>query len=378
LTARNIADGLEIWHVDKTIALPMAVDGGLLFIASGDAIEALRGTDGKSAWILPRVNVVAPLVAADGWLLAVTETEVIAIRDKDGAVVWRRSAGGITLPPALDGARVYTAAKDGRVLALELSSGAVAWEHFVPQGATALAAQSDLVYVGAGDKQFYCLKGRNGRESWPRRIGALVTGRIAVDEQRVYFSALDNMVYALDRSSGVQRWVDPLRRRPIAGVAALGHVVFVPAADTQLTMLYDEDGRPSGNVALPGEMLAGIAPDLQDTNDGLKIAVVTGGLSNQWQLTLIGSAGELPMVPFAAMDPFPGVTFLTDPVLEPMGKVLGSLVMDDPVLLPPSLIQWPIVLTDPPLEPLTTLPGLQLRPLSPTLPARRAGPGQGG
>jgi hypothetical protein len=78
------------------------------------------------------------------------------------------------------------------------------------------------------------------------------------------------------------------------------------------------------------------------------------------------------------MDPLPGVPYLTDPVLEPMGKVLGSLVMDDPMLLPATLMQWPIVLTDPPLEPLTTLPGLQLRPLSPTLPARRAGPGQGG
>jgi len=378
LTAYAASDRRELWHANKTVTLPLAVGGGLVFVAGGDAIEALHGTDGKSAWIVPRAKIAAPLVAADGWLVAVTDADVIAIRASDGEVVWRHPAGGVILAPAIDGPRLYIGANDGRVMAIELSSGEVAWEHYVPEGVTALAAHGGLVYVGAGDKDFYCLSARNGKESWPKRIGSIVTGRIAADDQRVYFSARDNMVYALDHANGNQRWVQPLRRRPIAGVVALGHVIFVPTGAAELTMLYDKDGRPSGSVALPGQMLPGLAPDLLETTDGLQIAVVTGGLSNQWQLTLIASAGELPMAPFAAMDPFPGVPYLTDPIPEPIEKTLGSLIAGDPVLVPATSIEWPFLLTDPPLEPLTALPGLQLRPLSPTLPARRERPGPAG
>jgi outer membrane protein assembly factor BamB len=378
LVAHRVADGRELWRANKTVTSPLAVGGGLVFVAGAEAIEALHAADGKTAWIVPRMKIAAPLVAEGGWLVAVTDAEVIAIRASDGEVVWRHSAGGVILPPAIDGPRLYTGAGDGRVMAIELSSGEVAWEHYVPGGVTALAAHDGLVYVGAGDKDFYCLSARNGKESWPKRIGSIVTGRIAADDQRVYLSARDNMVYALDHANGNQRWVQPLRRRPIAGVVVLGHVVFVPTAAAELTMLYDKDGRPSGSVALPGQMLPGLSPDLMEMKEGLQIAVVTGGLSNQWQLTLIASAGELPMAPFAAMDPFPGVPYLTDPILEPIEKALGSLIADDPVLLPASSIEWPFLLTDPPLEPLTALPGLQLRPLSPTLPARRERPGQAG
>jgi len=73
------------------------------------------------------------------------------------------------------------------------------------------------------------------------------------------------------------------------------------------------------------------------------------------------------------MEAMPGPAYLTDPVLQPIGQVLGTLLLDDPLLQPMEEMGWPVVLKDPPLEPLTTLPGLQLRPLSPVLPVRRGG-----
>jgi len=67
------------------------------------------------------------------------------------------------------------------------------------------------------------------------------------------------------------------------------------------------------------------------------------------------------------------VPYRIDPILEPIGKVLGFLILGDPMLRPVSEMDWPIVLKDPPLVPITTLPGLQLRPLSPTLLSRPGG-----
>jgi hypothetical protein len=121
-----------------------------------------------------------------------------------------------------------------------------------------------------------------------------------------------------------------------------------------------------------------LPPAFEESSAGVKVAVVTGGLSNQWQLSLYATTGEPSLVPLAESLPGTGAYLLTDPVLEPIGKVLGSFVVGDPQLLPPSLFGFPFELLDPPLEPLTTLPGLQMRPLSPQLPSRRESSGPGG
>lgn len=373
LTARSTSDGHELWRIAKDVALPMAAEAGLVFVSAGEAVEAVRGKDGANAWTVPRVKTVAPLTARAGWVIAVTDTEILAIRATDGQVAWRHPAGGIRLSPDIDGDHIYAGADDGRVLALTLATGAVAWERYLPGGVTAIAARAGRVYAGAGDKQFYCLDGRSGAIKWPRRIGSIPTGHIAVDDERVYFAALDNVVYALDRSNGNQRWTSAIHRRPFGGVLAAGHVVFVPSVAPQLMMLYDKDGNPSGSIGLPGDIPRDIPPDVTETAAGVRVLAVTGGLANDWQLTFIAPVDEASIVSLWDMEPLPGVPFLTDPVIEPIGRVLGFLILDDPPLRPVSTMAWPLVLRDPPLEPMTTLPGLQLRPLSPVFPIRRGG-----
>ena len=366
VTAMAVKDGHELWRVAKDITVPMVADGGLLFVAAGEAVEALRGADGRNAWMVPRLKTVAPLVAAGGWVIAVTETEIVAIRAKDGEVVWRHAAGGVRLPPAIDGDYLYAGADDGRMLALTLASGVVAWEQYVPEGVSNMAARAGRVYAGGGDKYFYCLNGRSGKEEWHRWIGARPIGRVAVDDERVYFAALNNIIFALDRSNGNQRWTAVVHRRAVDGLLIAGHVVFVPAVASQLSMFYDHDGRPSGAITLPSEMARDAPTAVSESAAGVTVFVVTGGLANEWMLIYIAPADDTSIVPFTTLTEMPGVPFLTDPVLQPIGQVLGPLVFGDPVLWPVSEMGWPLVLRDPPLEPLTTIPGLQLRPLSPS------------
>jgi outer membrane protein assembly factor BamB len=374
LTARAAADGQEVWRLAKDVSVAMAAAGGLLFISAGDAVEAIRGADGANAWTAARIKAVAPLIVRDGWVIAVTDAEIVAISAKDGTIAWRHAAGGVRIAPAIDGPLVYAGAEDGRLVALTLASGALAWEKFLPGGVTALTARAGRVYAGAGDKQFYCLDGKSGKARWPRFIGSSPIGRIAVDDERVYFTALNNVVYALDRATGNQRWTSTVRSRPIDGVMLAGHVAFVPAVAPQLFMFFDRDGHASGAISLPSDMQRDIAPAISEDAAGITVLAVTAnGLANEWQITRLGTASEAPLVKFSDLTEMPGVPFLTDPVLEPIGRVLGTLLLADPVLRPLSSLGWPVVMQDPPLEPLTTLPGLQLRPLSPVLPTRRGG-----
>ena len=43
VAAYDLADGTEIWRKERTASVPLAADAGLLFVAAGEAIEALRG-----------------------------------------------------------------------------------------------------------------------------------------------------------------------------------------------------------------------------------------------------------------------------------------------------------------------------------------------
>jgi outer membrane protein assembly factor BamB len=379
LTARDDADGHELWRVKKMVTAPMAAGGDLLFVAAGDAIEAIRGASGAGVWVLPRATPVAPLRLSGETLFVVTDKELIAVRAATGDVVWRHAVEGVRLAPSVDAGRVYTGADDGQVLALNVTDGSQAWERFFKGGVTALGAAQGLVYVGAGYKVLYCLQGaKKGNEEWYFRIGGIPVGRIAVDESRVYVSAKDNVVHAFDRKNGNQRWNAGLRERPTFGVYMSGHVIFVPASANELMMLYDHDGSPSGTLALPGDIPANLLPALIDAEDGPIIYAVTGEPTNEWRLTKFARAGEAALLPFAGLDPLPGLPYLTDPSLMTIGNVLQDLVLGDPLLRPLSDMGWPVVLRDPPLMPITVFPGLQLRPLSPALPVRRAGPGPGG
>lgn len=380
LIARDAADGHELWRQNMTVRAPMIASGDLLFVTGGGAVEALHAATGQSAWVLPRVTTVAPLLLDSGVLVAVTDTEVMAVRAATGEVIWRHPAGGVRLAPAVDGNRLYLGADDGRVLALDVRDGSMAWEQFFSGGVTAIAAYRGRVYVGAGDKLLHCLAdGKTPSHQWEWRLGALAAGHMAIDDDRVYVAALDNVVRALDRENGNQRWHAPLRQRPSSGVFVSGHVVFVPAPTTsQLLLLYDRNGLPSGNLDLPGEAAPGLVPAIVDSPDGAIVYTVTGSLTNEWHLAKYAPAGEAVLFPFASLEAMPGVPYLTDPALMPIGKVLQLLLLGDPLLQPFSDVGWPIVLRDPPLVPLTVLPGLQLRPLSPTLPVRIAGRAPGG
>lgn len=377
LVALSVSNQAELWHQSTGVTCALALDGALLFDCGADAIEARRTADGTVAWTLPDVRIVAPLAAERGWLLAVTATEILAIRAIDGKIIWRDPAGGVQLAPVFDADVVYLGANDGRLVALKLATGDQLWQKFVPEGVTAIAGSHGRAYAGGGDKQFYCYDGTTGEliSGWPWRIGALVTGHIAIDDDRVYFAALDNVVRGLSRGNGNQRWDHLLTDRAPQGVWAIGHIVFVPSLSAHLLMLYAKDGHASGNLTLPDKVPMDLAPAVRLTDAGLAVFVVTTGLSNTWVLTMFGPEPEPALEPLAEI---PGLPYLTDPELQPPSKGLWWLLADDPPLRPLEEVLWPVVLPDPPLEPLTALPGIQLRPLSPTLPIRRGPSAPGG
>jgi hypothetical protein len=131
-----------------------------------------------------------------------------------------------------------------------------------------------------------------------------------VDPAHVYFLALDNVLRARDRSNGNQRWMHPIRRRAVSGPATEGGYVFVaPGAEIAV---WTANGKPAGTLPLPADTAVPVTFVVR--GDDVSVVAVTGNLSSQWQLTLLGPASDPPLAP---VDALPGVALPAEPAPKP-------------------------------------------------------------
>jgi outer membrane protein assembly factor BamB len=304
ITARDMSDGRERWHRDLPAAHPLAVDAGFVFAATDKTVNALHAEDGTVAWSAP-ASVTAPLVARAGWVIVLAEGKVIAFRGSDGSRIWEREVGAATERPAIEADHLYVSLPDGRVVAFQIRNGELLWERQLGAAAQVPFATAERVYVGSGDRKFYCLKADNGEIEWTWRFfGAAPQGSAAANSSLLFVMAMDNVLRAYARSNGNQRWQHPLRRRAGSGPIVLGDYVLVPSAFSAEIWAWTSNGKPAGTIATPAE--PAVVPEFVDRGgDGVFIFVVTGGLTNQWQLTLLSTAGDPPFSPLTVV---PGQT----------------------------------------------------------------------
>jgi outer membrane protein assembly factor BamB len=257
LVAHDLMDGGLLWSAARTAELQPAVGDGLLFFVERRALVALRQTDGSLAWeraFLEELS--APLVWDNGWLVSATASgAVLAYRASDGEPIWRSEIGArATAAPSLAADRVYVPAENGRILALRVETGAIVWDRRIAGTPHEILALEDRLYVGSTDNYLYCIKTDVGTIDWRWPTGADVVGRPFADARTLYFVSFDNMLRALDRRSGNQRWRRPLPLRPQLGLRTTDGTLIVNGIAPPLRMYSMKDGAPAGEIATDGEL----------------------------------------------------------------------------------------------------------------------------
>jgi outer membrane protein assembly factor BamB len=259
IAAHNLSDGTRLWVARIRTRVEPAAGDNLLFVVAPGSLAALRAADGSSAWELPFSETLAvPLVWDNGWLIAVTTSgDVLAFRANDGALIWRRSIGAAAhARPAMSIDRVYVPTTDGRIVALRVDTGAAIWERRLGGAGNDILALEKRLYVGSDDRYFYCLNTEDGAIEWRWQTGADVIGLPVVDDRTVFFVSLDNVLRALNRSSGVQRWKSALPLRPSTGPIRAGDALVVAGPAPTLRAYKVQDGKAAGEFAAPGEQAA--------------------------------------------------------------------------------------------------------------------------
>jgi outer membrane protein assembly factor BamB len=306
LVAVLLKDGTQTWSVEcPTSAAPAAGDS-LVFVGGDNLVEARGHADGGARWSRPVQGRVTSLHWDTGWLLASTETgPLLAIRAADGEILWQRDLGSpLQGPPALSGDRVYLPLQDGRVLALALLTGEDIWTHKLAEPAVGILPVGDRVYVGGKDNQMHSLEAEDGDADWRWRTGADVLGVPVLDQKRVYFVALDNVLRGHDRNSGSMLWKRVLPMRPFTGPLLSGELLIVAGVASELHAYNSFDGRPAGDFVVKGaeneEMLLAAPPHLTREN----------------QMILITKAGQIRAL--GSQAPAPAAAAPADPAAPPV------------------------------------------------------------
>ena len=257
LVAVALDRGSIRWRLDVKTPFTPATGEGLVFIVVEQAIEARDARTGAVRWTTPLPGGAAvPPHYDTGWLLASTPAgDLVAMRASDGQVMWRRQLGAPIAGrpgPALD--RLYLPLEDNRLVSVSLATGEIIWERALAARVTSLLALDDQLVVGTAAKRLMSVDLRTGRERWGWTVGGDISGTPAADEKRIYFTARDNVLRAIDRGSGNLRWKANLPSRPAGGPLRLPDALLMPMVSSEIQTYDPETGKPATSVRAAGEV----------------------------------------------------------------------------------------------------------------------------
>ena len=294
LAARDIVDGRELWRRNLIPDQAVATDDDHVYVAAGEAVQALNAKTGADVWRTGTGTLSAPPVAKEGWVIATASGRIIALRAADGSEVWSRENALQRERVTIAGDILIVPLRTGVVQALDLKTGRTIWERRVGGFPAESLVVGERVYVGSTDKNFYCLKLATGEIDWPIRVGAEIRGSAAADAERVYFAGLDNVVRAVDRISGTQRWQRGVPFRPLIGPRVAAGVVLVAGPVPDVRLLNVRNGLESGKLSFPDPLAT--APAIGEIAGSVLAAGITGGLNESWKLILVSQPSSLPSV----------------------------------------------------------------------------------
>lgn len=257
LVAWDLDSGRARWQTTTSTTMPVAVGGDLVFAVVADGVEARRASTGVPVWQRALTGTVAaPPYWDTGWLILSFEGgDLAAFRAADGELLWRTALGAVAhVPPAPARDNLFLGLADGRTVALALKTGQTIWTRDLGGVATGLTALDEQLLVGTSAGALHSVDLTGGRTRWRWRTGAPIVATAVADERRIYVSAYDHILRALDRRSGNLRWRRALPHRPAGAPVLVGGTVLVPLLATELAAYAATTGAPALSMTSVGEV----------------------------------------------------------------------------------------------------------------------------
>jgi outer membrane protein assembly factor BamB len=308
LYALDRASGRMLWAFDAKSGVSSSplVSGDLVAFTSADGhFFALDATSGRLRWRLPTgpeipfpwghesgdIWTSSPAYADGLLLVGAGDGRLYAVDARSGKVRWRlQTAGRIRSSPAVAGGVVYVGSADGTFYAADLQSGRERWRfdtegHALESGKfgfdrrtiqSSPAVAGDLVVFGARDGFLYALDRTTGRERWryDHKV-SWVNGSPAIADGVVYVGTSDTrFVHALDLAHGTERWRFSAKGLVWSSVAVAGDAVVVSEGGGLVHVLDRATGKERWQV----ELGAGIFSSPVVVGDAIYVGSHDGGV----------------------------------------------------------------------------------------------------
>lgn len=218
LAALDPASGEQRWEADisQYPTVRYAGDSVLLMKSDGQSVRALDSVTGSERWTR-RLDTFSNLWAGGGGkharLFAVTgppatPTEVSSLDPRTGAVRWRKNLTGSLVPVGASDGALFLLSQNlddvtNAVVRLDATTRAVTrtpLPSFVEQAQATVA--DDIVYVVGYTGSLLAVDTREGVQRWRLETSVTRASRPAVDGKRVYVSAGDGRLLAVDGVTG--------------------------------------------------------------------------------------------------------------------------------------------------------------------------------
>ena len=277
LVALDRQTGATRWTSSVSTRLPPLLTDGVVVVATPSGVEAFDPRAGRPQWSVTLDRPArARMIAQGSLLLTMLEGgDVVAVHLQRREVAWRVSLGASDrVSMTTDREAAYLVTSGSRAMSVNLSNGSLRWERTLDGELSDPVVDRDRVFIGSTTKSFWALDARTGKDKW-RWTGQIFGGTIvgaAVHGNHVYVVSWDNIVRALDRGNGAQRWKEPVTR-PLFPPRILNGIVAVVGVSPTLSTFRADNGTPVSTWSFPSELLLQGAP-LIDAPAPYRVAIV--------------------------------------------------------------------------------------------------------
>jgi len=236
-------------------------------------------------------------------------------------VLWRFTAGGmVSAQPVVSAGTVYAASQDGYLYAIDAATGRQRWRFPIqPFSVPSPAVAGDLVYTCGRDNHFHALDAGTGRERWQfQPAGQLCLSSPIIASGEVIFASNARLsdgsdigyLYALNATSGAERWRLTIHGATISGWAMANGTVYV-TADSNVFAFDPASGaqrwRFTTGASLGKPMVSGATVYVSGSTSNLIIALNAATGRARWRAAppraqLVGTATASGLVYAAGSD----------------------------------------------------------------------------
>jgi outer membrane protein assembly factor BamB len=258
-----IGNGANIYAIDATSGQvnwsaevspgesPPTVVDGVVYVGSYNGLYALDAATGEQKWFSgdDYGSIESSPAVVDGVIYAGGHLGLVALDASSGNLIWFLDPFGLSIgeagssPAVVDGV-VYVAENSLQLHALDAATGQPHWTFEAGDWnndyLSAPAVSDGMVYViNNFDYQLYAVNAASGQQAWTVDVtGRLESGRsssdsaLAVAGGVVYAAGGSDSLYALDATTGQQRWVFPAEPTlDFAPPVVVGSTIYAGSSD---------------------------------------------------------------------------------------------------------------------------------------------------